>query len=128
MAGTMLDFGVKFEGWNSTWLTNSTVARFIQHIDDKSYVGELLESRDKFLSMPPRIKIHTGGWLGRQDSNLGMVESKSTALPLGYAPMCRRIAAADGSNGRRTIAARPMPINAKQRSATLAYRRLPGTL
>lgn len=26
------------------------------------------------------------GWLGRQDSNLGMVESKSTALPLGYAP------------------------------------------
>jgi hypothetical protein len=25
-------------------------------------------------------------WLGRQDSNLGMVESKSTALPLGYAP------------------------------------------
>src|SRR5580658_8116011 len=41
---------------------------------------------------------HTG-WLGRQDSNLGMVESKSTALPLGYAPKCRRIAAADGSNG-----------------------------
>src|ERR1700704_4989039 len=26
------------------------------------------------------------GWLGRQDSNLGMVESKSTALPLGDAP------------------------------------------
>ena len=25
-------------------------------------------------------------WLGRQDSNLGMVESKSTALPLGDAP------------------------------------------
>jgi hypothetical protein len=25
-------------------------------------------------------------WLGRQESNLGMVESKSTALPLGYAP------------------------------------------
>ena len=25
-------------------------------------------------------------WLGRQDSNLGMAESKSTALPLGYAP------------------------------------------
>jgi hypothetical protein len=48
-------------------------------------VGELLESRDKPLSMPP-IKIHTGGWLGRQDSNLGMVESKSTALPLGDAP------------------------------------------
>ena len=32
-------------------------------------------------------------WLGRQDSNLGMAESKSTALPLGYAPM--------GCNGSR---------------------------
>lgn len=28
-------------------------------------------------------------WLGRQDSNLGMAESKSAALPLGYAPKCR---------------------------------------
>ena len=45
------------------------------------------------------------GWLGRQDSNLGMVESKSTALPLGYAPKCRRIAAAHRPNGRRNIAA-----------------------
>ena len=27
-----------------------------------------------------------GIWLGRQDSNLGMEESKSSALPLGYAP------------------------------------------
>src|SRR5215813_6748096 len=27
-------------------------------------------------------------WLGRQDSNLGMAESKSAALPLGYAPKC----------------------------------------
>ena len=25
-------------------------------------------------------------WLGRQESNLGMAESKSAALPLGYAP------------------------------------------
>jgi hypothetical protein len=28
----------------------------------------------------------TREWLGRQDSNLGMAESKSVALPLGYAP------------------------------------------
>jgi hypothetical protein len=27
------------------------------------------------------------GWLGREDSNLRMAESKSAALPLGYAPM-----------------------------------------
>jgi hypothetical protein len=26
-------------------------------------------------------------WLGRQGSNLGMAESKSAALPLGYAPI-----------------------------------------
>src|SRR5689334_18307662 len=30
--------------------------------------------------------IKQRGWLGRQDSNLGMEESKSSALPLGYAP------------------------------------------
>jgi hypothetical protein len=29
-------------------------------------------------------------WLGRQDSNLGMGESKSPALPLGYAPTAVR--------------------------------------
>lgn len=28
----------------------------------------------------------SGRWLGRQGSNLGMAESKSAALPLGYAP------------------------------------------
>ena len=30
-------------------------------------------------------------WLGRQDSNLGMAESKSAALPLGYAPTNRNV-------------------------------------
>ena len=34
------------------------------------------------------------GWLGREGSNLRMGESKSTALPLGYAPMA--------SNGQTT--------------------------
>ena len=29
-------------------------------------------------------------WLGRQDSNLGMAESKSAALPLGYTPNGQR--------------------------------------
>jgi hypothetical protein len=28
-------------------------------------------------------------WLGREDSNLRMAESKSAALPLGYAPKLR---------------------------------------
>ena len=47
-------------------------------------------------------------WLGREDSNLRMAESKSAALPLGYAPsgggfLSRR--------GARTIAAAIAPIN-----------------
>ena|GEM_PF-3513373 len=33
-----------------------------------------------------RSRFGRNDWLGRQDSNLGMAESKSTALPLGYAP------------------------------------------
>src|SRR6266436_499563 len=41
----------------------------------------------RLLSTPPPSGLKTAeGWLGRQDSNLGMVESKSTALPLGDAP------------------------------------------
>jgi hypothetical protein len=52
-------------------------------------------------------------WLGRQDSNLGMAESKSAALPLGYAPTGagephRTVLA----RGDRTIAAPTGPINA----------------
>ena len=34
-------------------------------------------------------------WLGRQDSNLGMAESKSAALPLGYAPAVPQSSRAD---------------------------------
>ena len=54
-------------------------------------------------------------WLGRLDSNQGMAESKSAALPLGYAPMLTGIAdraAADrGAIGRRTIATHLRRIN-----------------
>ena len=51
-------------------------------------------------------------WLGRQDSNLGMAESKSAALPLGYAPIgtgephTRRFGCGGG-----TIPTRIAPIN-----------------
>ena len=40
-----------------------------------------LATPDRLLSL-----LRSAGWLGRQDSNLGMAESKSAALPLGYAP------------------------------------------
>src|SRR5215831_7955960 len=36
-------------------------------------------------NMPSDLSVQTG-WLGREDSNLRMAESKSAALPLGYAP------------------------------------------
>lgn len=54
-------------------------------------------------------------WLGREGSNLRMAESKSAALPLGYAPTGtgepRR---SDFVRGGRTIAARPCPINVRK--------------
>ena len=34
--------------------------------------------------------MNKSNWLGREDSNLRMVESKSTALPLGDAPVTGR--------------------------------------
>ena len=40
--------------------------------------------------------IYIGVWLGREDSNLRMAESKSAALPLGYAPV-DRVYERDGS-------------------------------
>src|SRR6266849_1593739 len=42
------------------------------------------------------------GWLGRQDSNLGMAESKSAALPLGYAPSQGPRSRPDDSDEGRT--------------------------
>ena len=39
------------------------------------------------------------GWLGREGSNLRMAESKSAALPLGYAPTGRSGRAWDGPRG-----------------------------
>jgi hypothetical protein len=61
-----------------------------------------------------RRKIaHRGrtGWLGRLDSNQGMAESKSAALPLGYAPMHGRIAAGVRLWPGANITAPPPRIN-----------------
>jgi hypothetical protein len=52
------------------------------------------------------------GWLGREDSNLRMAESKSAALPLGYAPPNRGNARQLNRPGPgRNIAARLFSIN-----------------
>src|SRR4051812_30866290 len=40
-----------------------------------------------FLVKQRKFSENRNAWLGREDSNLRMVESKSTALPLGDAPI-----------------------------------------
>ena len=47
-----------------------------------------------FSCVGPQQGRDATAWLGRQDSNLGMAESKSAALPLGYDPSRRDCAAA----------------------------------
>src|SRR5215831_15717924 len=51
-------------------------------------------------------------WLGRQDSNLGMAESKSAALPLGYAPTRGRTILA-----RMALIKCPPQVDAQSRGA-----------
>ena len=46
-------------------------------------------------------------WLGREDSNLRMAESKSAALPLGYAPTRRKAGWARRKTGGTIVWALP---------------------
>src|SRR5882757_2539835 len=67
----------------------------------------------------------TKGWLGRLDSNQGMAESKSAALPLGYAPtrwLAPRIAAvsAEFNETVRPAGSRPTAESIARRSDALA--------
>jgi hypothetical protein len=60
-------------------------------------------------------------WLGREDSNLRMAESKSAALPLGYAPSRLHVL----RSGGRTIPAQPVRINAAAAGAAACGPRVP---
>jgi hypothetical protein len=78
-------------------------------------------SPKKTIRERPKILSHLGfDWLGRQDSNLGMAESKSAALPLGYAPKvpsdCRP------ASGGRTITTAAGRINAVRAAPSDACR------
>ena len=42
-------------------------------------------------------------WLGREDSNLRMAESKTGALPLGYAPSAAACIGRDAGQGKALI-------------------------
>ena len=57
-------------------------------VDRKLIVAAALCHRQTGLRVWPKNPSPQGlkGWLGRLDSNQGMAESKSAALPLGYAP------------------------------------------
>jgi hypothetical protein len=49
----------------------------------------------------------SGHWLGREDSNLRMAESKSAALPLGYAPTALTLTAKHLPGNKTTSGAPP---------------------
>ena len=60
-----------------------------RHLPRKAAVFRACPGRSR--EAGKRCDIRASTWLGRQDSNLGMAESKSAALPLGYAPSARRL-------------------------------------
>jgi hypothetical protein len=63
----------------------------------------------RFCDLGPSGARRPDYWLGRLDSNQGMAESKSAALPLGYAPV---VARADHNGGADHVnsPARPIPL------------------
>jgi hypothetical protein len=58
-------------------------------LEGKVYVRP--RKRRGFGRREKHYNINDSGWLGREDSNLRMAESKSAALPLGYTPIAQRI-------------------------------------
>ena len=68
---------------NCSWEDGEVVATFRQPFD---LLAETTAMVARQTAGDAAGQAKRESWLGRQDSNLGMVESKSTALPLGYAP------------------------------------------
>ncbi len=102
----LLDFVLS----NCSWEDGEVVATFRQPFD---LLAETTAIAMRATTGSSPISAKSDNWLGRQDSNLGMAESKSTALPLGYAPIVtRRRGPPAGRNGRGTIMADCRLINA----------------
>ena len=76
------------------WLFGMTERQKIRLKSNKKNEREWARQRHRHKNLDYTGKmagnVRTAGdvWLGREDSNLRMVESKSTALPLGDAPLC----------------------------------------
>ena len=62
-----------------------------------------------FAPVMTKSPISGNAWLGREDSNLRMAESKSAALPLGYAPMRRKARTALAESGADNSSGSPAP-------------------
>jgi site-specific DNA recombinase len=88
---------------NSVWKHGTLTASFRQPFDLIAETAMIAAQNSA--SQTTNLTEHPV-WLGRQDSNLGMAESKSAALPLGYAPM-------RANRVRGTIAAARQAINAR---------------
>jgi hypothetical protein len=76
--------------------------------------GKAASTRDKIDSRKLPLLLpyqRLRSWLGREDSNLRMAESKSAALPLGYAPPQAGNRTETNRSGRRNIVAGPSAIN-----------------
>ena len=70
---------------NCSWDDGEVVATFRQPFD---LLAETTATSAGKQAAATAISGKSEIWLGREDSNLRMVESKSTALPLGDAPLC----------------------------------------
>src|ERR1700676_1301793 len=80
--GSFLEFGWRLLGMFGPKSSNIGLPRLLAMRKARIWRAFLIRRR-KF------SETHTA-WLGREDSNLRMVESKSTALPLGDAPIGRK--------------------------------------
>jgi hypothetical protein len=77
--GSFLGFGQRLLGILCPKSSNVGLQRLLAMRKARIWRAFLIEER--------KFSKNKTGWLGREDSNLRMVESKSTALPLGDAPI-----------------------------------------
>jgi hypothetical protein len=78
------DWKIEVRDWTANWASGTRSGR--------SPISASAKAHGMRAFAPVTAKSHNSGnaWLGREDSNLRMAESKSAALPLGYAPTRRR--------------------------------------
>src|ERR1017187_8596877 len=106
------------------------VKRFLRLINADEVLGTHTANGGLLSDIPGEISRDWTGWLGREESNLRMAESKSAALPLGYAPIlendaeaCIHAHRADHSGGGLPDQC-PLSLNAPEPTLTRTGARL----